>query len=415
MNDPKDHDFENAANEEQEQLALGVQTKNLPIPPTPDESNTTQVLTIYQNMSVDPLPKECEKTILEPADGNLVELKDRQKCIIYMPGVHWRKRLTEAFGLAGWALKELEVTINAEQEQFFYKGALFVHGRFIAQAIGAQQYFNNNKSQNYSDAYEAAKTDCITRCCKDLSMFSELWQPYWIAAWKKNFAVQAWCKSDKGEKLPLWRLKREDPYNGFYLKINKKQGYYWTEEPPRKGSAPKTQPKYTPEQLKSGAAVREFLGDPEEMNMPVPINFDGKTQDLVNELGGVEVNSPVTKSAPSGDPHETVRFQIAVAVNPDKTTKWMALNAGKTWADLKVDTLSFIIREWRPPQSDTAARERCFRGMLMLIDKVGAKGQEVFSKLLEQLNLKSIEHITADNHKAVLNKLKQEIKDITGE
>ena len=54
--------------------------------------------------------------------------------------------------------------------------ALFCLGRFTAQAIGEHtSYHKNNLS--YGTACESAKSNALMRCCKDLGVGSELWDP----------------------------------------------------------------------------------------------------------------------------------------------------------------------------------------------------------------------------------------------
>jgi len=353
----------------------------------------TKTLQVFQNMSIGGLPEEASKIILKETDADLVEFKDRKTGIIYMPTVHCRARLTDAFGLAGWALQENEATINTEQEKFFFKGSLYVHGRFIAQAIGAQQYFNNNKSQDYSDAYESAKTDCLSRCCKDLSMFKELWMPHWISKWKKDYAVQAWCKSDKGEKLPLWRLYREDPFNGFYLKIKNKSGFYWTEDQQEQTKSVKT--RYTTTQ---------------ELSMSNP-EFE-KLDEFIDELGGEPVDNPQEHHEP--ERHKDKREEIAIKKS-DKTP-WLEDNSGLKWREISDKTIRFMTTGDDPKYIENrniAARERVSRKVIKLAQKTNADmGKKIYEAALKRFNITSTEDITAENHPEINDLLKKELADI---
>ena len=46
------------------------------------------------------------------------------------------------------------------------------------------------------------------RCCKDLGIASELWDPNFIEGWKSTYAMQVWCKNEKtGELKLMWRRK----------------------------------------------------------------------------------------------------------------------------------------------------------------------------------------------------------------
>jgi hypothetical protein len=73
----------------------------------------------------------------------------------------------------------------------------------------------SNPNQSWASVWESAKSDCITRCCKDLGIASELWQPEFIRNWIKENAIQVWCEFKiKGEikKKPQWRKKNSQPF-----------------------------------------------------------------------------------------------------------------------------------------------------------------------------------------------------------
>jgi hypothetical protein len=47
------------------------------------------------------------------------------------------------------------------------------------------------------------------RCCKDLGIASELWDPSFILDWTNEYAIKVWCedlKGGKGKKM-FWRRK----------------------------------------------------------------------------------------------------------------------------------------------------------------------------------------------------------------
>jgi hypothetical protein len=92
-----------------------------------------------------------------------------------------------------------------------YHGALICHGRFVSEAVGEAAYRANNPNSSYATALEGAKSDAIGRCCKDLSMFSELWDKAWLDQF-----VRTKCETYTGRKknrdgqwedAKLWRRK----------------------------------------------------------------------------------------------------------------------------------------------------------------------------------------------------------------
>ncbi len=54
--------------------------------------------------------------------------------------------------------------------------ALFCRGRFISQSVGEHVYYAKN-DLNIGKALESAKSNALMRCCKDLGIASELWDP----------------------------------------------------------------------------------------------------------------------------------------------------------------------------------------------------------------------------------------------
>lgn len=171
-----------------------------------EEDNKNTALAVINNPSIDTLSSGFNKDVTRgvsmqafdekviailsaPVDQDLIEI--RPDGIIYLPGVHYRQRLNQAFGVGGWGVVRLEV-FNDDNNNIFYRGALYAFGRYVADAIGEAKYFANNANSSKATALESAKTDCITRLCKDLGVASELWSPRFVAEWKANYAIQVW-------------------------------------------------------------------------------------------------------------------------------------------------------------------------------------------------------------------------------
>ena len=54
--------------------------------------------------------------------------------------------------------------------------ALFCLGRYVAQALGEHTFYTK-LNLSYGKAVESAKSNGLMRCCKDLGIASELWDP----------------------------------------------------------------------------------------------------------------------------------------------------------------------------------------------------------------------------------------------
>lgn len=53
---------------------------------------------------------------------------------------------------------------------------LYCSGRFVAQAMGEHTFYSKSNLA-YGKACESAKSNALMRCCKDLGIASELWDP----------------------------------------------------------------------------------------------------------------------------------------------------------------------------------------------------------------------------------------------
>jgi hypothetical protein len=169
----------------------------------------------YVAPSSQPLSERQIEILLEDVPEDQIEI--RPDGIVYWPGVFARLRLTRSLGPGGWALIPLEPpTVDKEKNRVYYRGALFVGGRFFAEATGGHDYRPDNKNDSWDDALEAAKTNSLVRCCKDLGIGHELWEPSYVRRWIRENAVQVWCEGvkgsrEEGKKKPFWRRKADPP------------------------------------------------------------------------------------------------------------------------------------------------------------------------------------------------------------
>jgi hypothetical protein len=101
--------------------------------------------------------------------------------LIYLPEIKYRRILNQAFGPGGWALMPRSETMHfdntVESAQLITREyALYCLGRFVAQATGEHAFYTRGNI-GYGKACESAKSNALMRCCKDLGIASELWDP----------------------------------------------------------------------------------------------------------------------------------------------------------------------------------------------------------------------------------------------
>lgn len=240
----------------------------------------------WRGLGSSPLHPDIQKILLAPIDES--KIKIRPDGLIYIPGVFWRRRLIEAFGVGGWGIFQWSITTAAIPDEdgnvasgrtlLYYDGSLIAHGSAIARACGEQEFYQSNKGMSHASAIEAAKTNCLERCCKDLGMFMELWDKDYADSWRAANAIEAWCETDKGRSKKMWRLKTDPPIDQFPWKEKGKGqggGNSGKAQPSAKPPAnpPKPQGVSAEEQnarvaiIKSIAALKGYL---EKLSIVVP-------------------------------------------------------------------------------------------------------------------------------------------------
>lgn len=164
--------------------------------------------TPYMGMSASTFTKEEIATLLRPTEADIVEIRPDDG-IVYVPAVHYRARLLEAFGPGAWALHPRGTKLMGTVVT--YQAALFIRGNFMSEAVGEMRYISNNPKMSYATSAEGAKSDCLTRCCKDLGLFRELWDPAWRRAWVEKYAYNGQPPKSAGPTAKVgWYRKDAD-------------------------------------------------------------------------------------------------------------------------------------------------------------------------------------------------------------
>lgn len=160
----------------------------------------------FHGLSTIPFSPEVAAVLMNPIPFEDVEIKPDG--IIYLPEIKYRRILNQAFGPGGWGMAprgELMVGEKIVTREY----ALLVHGRFIAQARGECQFFADD---GIATAGEGCKSNALMRCCKDLGIASELWDPRYIRDFKKKWAQEIWVEHVvTKKKRQTWVRKGDDP------------------------------------------------------------------------------------------------------------------------------------------------------------------------------------------------------------
>ncbi|CAE6445730.1 unnamed protein product [Rhizoctonia solani] len=193
--------YPTTANEiDPEQMTEGAEASELP--DVPPGEKPTDWYTSYHGLSTQPFSKETADILMAPLDPLDVEVKPDG--LIYLPEIKYRRILNRAFGPGGWGLAPRS-GINVSPKVVSREYALVCLGRLVAIARGEQEYFDQ---EGIATATEAAKSNALMRCCKDLGVASELWDPRFIREFKAKYCVEAFVEHVISKKVQKrWRRK----------------------------------------------------------------------------------------------------------------------------------------------------------------------------------------------------------------
>lgn len=185
----------------------------------PTEGTQTQAVTrfsgdtsflMYQGASTHTFADHVRGILEESPDPDKIEV--RPDGLVYIPQTIYRRLLNRAFGPGKWAL--LQHAVQVDDVNLYYDGALFIEGKFVSRAMGEAKLITENKNMTWATVYESAKSDCLTRVCKDLGIFGELWEPGYVDAWLDQYALKVWRKNypSNGKNTAYWRRKDRKPF-----------------------------------------------------------------------------------------------------------------------------------------------------------------------------------------------------------
>lgn len=178
-----------------------------PLLDAPPPGGTTDWSRSYHGLSTQPFPPEA--TSILQADINPLDIEMKPDGMIYLPEIKYRRVLNRAFGPGGWGLAPRSET-NVGPKIVSREYALVCLGRLVAIARGEQEYFDQS---GIATATEACKSNALMRCCKDLGIASELWDPRFIREFKKEHCVEVFAEHlPTKRKRKLWRRKDQPKF-----------------------------------------------------------------------------------------------------------------------------------------------------------------------------------------------------------
>ncbi|CAL1700275.1 unnamed protein product [Somion occarium] len=174
----------------------------------PTEPGATDWSKSYSGLSQQAFPKEVVDVLLAPIDPLDVEIKPDG--LLYLPEIKYRRVLNKAFGPGGWGLAPRSET-NVGPKVVSREYALVCLGRLVAVSRGEQAYYDRD---GIATATEACKSNALMRCCKDLGVASELWDPRFIREFKAQNCVEVFAEHlPTKKKKKLWRRKDQPKFD----------------------------------------------------------------------------------------------------------------------------------------------------------------------------------------------------------
>ncbi|PAV21034.1 mitochondrial genome maintenance MGM101 [Pyrrhoderma noxium] len=172
---------------------------------TPDDTNKMDWSRSYFGLSSEPFSKEISTILQAPVESADVEITPDG--LVYLPEIKYRRILNKAFGPGGWGLAPRSET-NVGPKIVSREYALVCLGRLVGISRGEQEYFDPN---GIATATEACKSNALMRCCKDLGIASELWDPRFIRQFKEKYCLEVFAEHQGTKrKKKLWR-RRDQP------------------------------------------------------------------------------------------------------------------------------------------------------------------------------------------------------------
>lgn len=128
--------------------------------------------------------EQCE-ILSQPVDPNDIEIKNEN--LLYLPEIKYRRILSLAFGTGKWALVPRSDHFLVGAKTIARTYALIVNSKFVSEATGEQTFF---KESDMVTAFEGCRSNALMRCCKDLNIASELWDPVFINKYRVSLKTK---------------------------------------------------------------------------------------------------------------------------------------------------------------------------------------------------------------------------------
>lgn len=163
----------------------------------------------FHGLSKEAFSKEAQEILTAELPADDIEITPDG--LLYLPEIKYRRILNRSFGAGAWGLAprgETLIQSSGIGGLLTREYGLVIHGRLVSIARGEQTFF---KDSGIPTATEGCKSNALMRCCKDLGIASELWDPRFIRKFKKKFCENIFVEYvPTKKKKKIWKRKDED-------------------------------------------------------------------------------------------------------------------------------------------------------------------------------------------------------------
>lgn len=172
----------------------------------PEEANQNYDLYPTSNMEIaKPFDENIKSILSAPISDGDIEIKPDGP--LYLPEVRYRRILLSAFGPGGWSLLPRGPHTLLPPNILTREYALYVRGQIVSIARGAAVI---QGQANAATGSESVRSNALMRCCKDLGVASELWDPQFVLKWRERFAVRKSATDRYGNTKYLFTKRSSD-------------------------------------------------------------------------------------------------------------------------------------------------------------------------------------------------------------
>ncbi|GKT94016.1 hypothetical protein Ct61P_11866 [Colletotrichum tofieldiae] len=166
----------------------------------------------YYGLGTQRFSKEVVDILLQPVNTADVEVKPDG--IIYLPEIKYRRILNAAFG------PEVGGEVVVGDKIVTREYALIAEGRTTQIHFPSTGRKHLLLAREPPSAVEGCKSNALMRCCKDLGIASDLWDPVFIRQFKKQHADEVWVEHVVTKKKKMVWTRKDVPVGYPFKRTN---------------------------------------------------------------------------------------------------------------------------------------------------------------------------------------------------